>query len=540
MAEKLEDLRKVKDQASKALEKGKHRQAAELFVEIAAREPAPDWHQRAGDAFRRAGDAAQAVAAFARAADGYAQGGFLLKAIAVAKTILQIDPKQVEIQAKLAELYARRDGRPAASPSLSPSPSPSPSPSLSPPPSLSPSPPPSPLPTLDTVSSESILELFTPPSPRAPMDALPLRKVLGGQRSNLVPVAEITTPDALLDTVSPPDDFRVAPSPGFVAAAPIALSPELTEVEHAERQAPREPPAAYEIALSEEMDFSGLTDDEPAGGAPSASAAPAAAAAPPPLPRIPLFSSLAEHDLRLFIERMALHALEGGEAVVRAGDRGGSLYVLVEGEARVLIGAEELARLGPGSFFGEVGLLTDEPRGATVEVVGPASVLEISRELCWEVIGRSPEVLRTLLGFLRDRLLDRLLATSALFSSLSPDEARGLAGQFVFLELEAGVTAVKQGERAAGMFFLLCGQAEAIRDGQRLATLGPGEVFGEMSLLARAPATADVRAARKCWALQLPKARFQEIMVTYPQVLAYVSELADARRAPPTASVDFI
>src|SRR5688572_33484784 len=64
MAEKLEDLRKVKDQASKALEKGKHRQAAELFVEIAGREPAPEWHQRAGDAFRRAGDAAQAVAAF--------------------------------------------------------------------------------------------------------------------------------------------------------------------------------------------------------------------------------------------------------------------------------------------------------------------------------------------------------------------------------------------------------------------------------------------------------------------------------------------
>jgi CRP-like cAMP-binding protein len=48
--------------------------------------------------------------------------------------------------------------------------------------------------------------------------------------------------------------------------------------------------------------------------------------------------------------------------------------------------------------------------------------------------------------------------------------------------------------------------------------------------IARTPASADVRAIHKCWALELPQARFQEIMVTYPQVLAYVSELGDARR----------
>src|SRR5262249_22895892 len=107
---KLEDLRKIKDQASKAIEKQKYAKAAELYLEIAEREPEPDWHQRAGEAFRRAGDAQRAVAALSEAADGYANGGFLLKAIGVVKSILQLDPSRAAMQAKLAELYARRDG----------------------------------------------------------------------------------------------------------------------------------------------------------------------------------------------------------------------------------------------------------------------------------------------------------------------------------------------------------------------------------------------------------------------------------------------
>jgi len=205
--------------------------------------------------------------------------------------------------------------------------------------------------------------------------------------------------------------------------------------------------------------------------------------------------------------------------------------VLVDGEVDVIADGARLARLEAGAFFGEIGVLTDEPRTATIEAASSCTILEVSRELLWELVRRSPDVLRTLLRFLRDRLLERLLGSSALFSGLSPDDGRALASQFVFLELEPGVVAVQQGQRAPGLFFLLSGAAEAVRDGAVLGALGPGDVFGEMSLLLRTPASADVRAVRKCWALELPQARFQEIMVTYPQVLAYVSELGEARRA---------
>ena len=94
------------------------------------------------------------------------------------------------------------------------------------------------------------------------------------------------------------------------------------------------------------------------------------------------------------------------------------------------------------------------------------------------------------------------------------------------------------GQRAPGMFLLLCGEARVSRGGGEVARLVPGDVFGEMSLLNRGPATATIETQSKCWALELPRERFQEVMLTYPQMLEYVSNIADQRAQQ--NRVDFI
>ena len=522
---KLEELHKLKDQATRALEKRNFERAATLYLEIADRDPEPDWRQRAGDAFRRAGETKRAIAVLTAAAEQYAQGGFLLKAIAVSKTLLQLDPTNGATQASLAALYARRETtapRAASLPHASrPTPAPLRPPGVlnSPPTSASSDsivpPPEFALPLLVDESVTTPIELIEDPSdPGAPMEILPLRRVLGGVRS---------------DPFARTDD-----------AAPIVHEHE---------------PATYEITLDEadlveevaaapveEDDWSGVMND----GAVAAISVSAPLTPPPPLPpsalpKIPLFSSLPSADLLHVIQRMKLHELEDGQVVVKEGERGGSLYVVVDGEVGVTVGAgvhrRDLARLRTGAFFGELGLLTDDPRSATVTAIEPTRLLEISRELAWEVINRAPEVLRTLLRFFRDRMLDRMIDVSPLFAGLPREEAGKLASQFVFLELEPGVLPIRAGTRSPGLYFLMCGEAEAVRDGQRLGLLGPGDVFGEMSMLLRTPAVADVRVLRKTWVMQLPQSRFQEV------VLAYVSELGDQRThlgPPPDADPAFV
>ncbi len=145
-----------------------------------------------------------------------------------------------------------------------------------------------------------------------------------------------------------------------------AETPGVYEITLDEEEVAVELPRA-EISLADETDFSGLTDDNERNAPPQSTTRARAS-----LPKIPLFSSLAEADLRELIERMALADVVAGQPIVREGDRGGSLYVLASGEARVTVGGVEVARLSPPArFFGEVGLFTDDPRTATLSRLPP-------------------------------------------------------------------------------------------------------------------------------------------------------------------------
>jgi CRP-like cAMP-binding protein len=68
------------------------------------------------------------------------------------------------------------------------------------------------------------------------------------------------------------------------------------------------------------------------------------------------------------------------------------------------------------------------------------------------------------------------------------------------------------------------------KGGQSLAQLREGELFGEMSLLQKTPATATVTASRNTSLLRLPREDFDTLILTHPQILALVSELSETRQ----------
>lgn len=97
-------------------------------------------------------------------------------------------------------------------------------------------------------------------------------------------------------------------------------------------------------------------------------------------------------------ERMAASARErlygDGEPIVRQGDDGSSLFVVTDGTAVVTVQpGGEVARLGPGDYFGEMSLLTGDPRTATVSARGECRVFEIDASLFREIAAANPAVL---------------------------------------------------------------------------------------------------------------------------------------------------
>ncbi|HXG88933.1 MAG TPA: mechanosensitive ion channel family protein [Vicinamibacterales bacterium] len=100
------------------------------------------------------------------------------------------------------------------------------------------------------------------------------------------------------------------------------------------------------------------------------------------LAAIDLFATLPA-DARLALSRNGQeHIFADGEAIVREGTPGSSLYVVLNGRARVALDASgrEVATIEPGGFFGEMSMLTGEPRTATVRAVGDVRALEIPAE----------------------------------------------------------------------------------------------------------------------------------------------------------------
>ncbi len=84
------------------------------------------------------------------------------------------------------------------------------------------------------------------------------------------------------------------------------------------------------------------------------------------LQRVPIFEGLEGRELDRIAGSMKQRTFSAGDSVTTEGRGGVGFFVIEEGEAKVTIGGEERRRLGPGDYFGEVALLNDSPRSATI------------------------------------------------------------------------------------------------------------------------------------------------------------------------------
>ncbi len=249
------------------------------------------------------------------------------------------------------------------------------------------------------------------------------------------------------------------------------------------------------------------------------------------LRRTPLFADLPPRVLEGLVNRMELLSYEAGDTIVREGEPGTRLFVISEGEVSVETRSVELTRLGPSAFFGEISMVTDLPRSATIRAIGHVEVLAIDREVIRAAASERPDLVTVLLKFVRERLIDRVARTSELFLPFAEDERASLAKRFELVEVVPEVALINQGERADGLYIMLAGQVAVLRGEELVAGLGTGDVFGEISLMSGGGSTATVRTTTRVLALRLPAKIFQEVIMTHPQVLAYLGELSD-RRTP--------
>lgn len=187
------------------------------------------------------------------------------------------------------------------------------------------------------------------------------------------------------------------------------------------------------------------------------------------LRQVPLFSTLSDEDLARIGDRVHEAAFEEGDSVFSMGETGDTLYLITEGSVRILYPGRsqelELARLGPGDFFGEMALLNDEPRSATVIALTPIRVLVLGKAEFRELVADSGEVALRLLEALSYRMRTAGAQAGELHDQMLRDPLTGLLNRRAFRErLQEEVNRAQRYGEAFSLLILDVDQFKVVND----------------------------------------------------------------------------
>ena len=153
---------------------------------------------------------------------------------------------------------------------------------------------------------------------------------------------------------------------------------------------------------------------------------------------MPLFEGLAPEALTRLGALTRTVSFPAGAKIVEIGESGLSLFVILEGQVRVLYPARssnfELARLGPGDFFGEMALLNDKPRSATVEAMEDVELLVLEQDDFRDVLLEAPPVALQLIESLSIRIRSADEHISVLSDKAMRDPLTGLLNRRAYRE----------------------------------------------------------------------------------------------------------
>jgi len=123
------------------------------------------------------------------------------------------------------------------------------------------------------------------------------------------------------------------------------------------------------------------------------------------LAKAPLFAALSRQELGELAKATEDLEVEEGKPLTREGDLGREFFVIVDGDVSVTQDGNEIRRLGPGDFFGEIALIYDNARRtATVTAASPLRFFVLTRQSFRSLLEHQPEIEEKVMAALEERL----------------------------------------------------------------------------------------------------------------------------------------
>jgi CRP-like cAMP-binding protein len=209
---------------------------------------------------------------------------------------------------------------------------------------------------------------------------------------------------------------------------------------------------------------------------------------------IPLLSELSPVRLVQLVRAMRVRRIAAWKVLFNRGDPGQSCFLLARGKVRVVgqgaDGREEvLATLSDGAVFGEMSLITGQPRSATIQATEDTALLELGPEALAAIGDELHRVAPLLDKLAHRRWMSNVLRHNPVFSVFDEQERAELLRRFSALEVPAGTMLFAQDEAVRGVYLVVRGEVGLFRRGspdsapQLLERMGPGTLPGLEALV---------------------------------------------------------
>lgn len=254
---------------------------------------------------------------------------------------------------------------------------------------------------------------------------------------------------------------------------------------------------------------------------------------PKQLPALPLLSLLPTEALRRALDFIEYELFAEPQPLLARGEVAQDLVWTVTQD--LVVRQDETAwRIPGGTLLGLNGFARPSvPSEFDVSSSRSSEILRLSAEGIQQLDEELGDFSNRVTTLRRHAMTERLVATHELFEELGQGGRRDLIERFVGLHIKKGEFLIRQHAPSTGLFLILDGQVDIVRKDESweitIATLGPGEVFGEIGLVSEKPAVAGVVATTPSILLYMSREEFNEAAGDHPSLAKYAVNLASSR-----------
>ncbi|CAD8067231.1 unnamed protein product [Paramecium primaurelia] len=215
------------------------------------------------------------------------------------------------------------------------------------------------------------------------------------------------------------------------------------------------------------------------------------------------------------IEKMFYCTVKDQEMVFKQGDKGSSYFLIERGQCQIIINNDVKKTLKSGEAFGELALLYNAPRSASVKAIGDCAFWAIDRNTVRKVIEEIS---------LKDYEQNKeFIQKVQFFESLTDDQRTAITSVLITLNFKAGEIIVNEGDQADSFFIIKKGEIEISKGGKQLRIMQQGDSLGEQALQSNSVRGATAKAHQDVILLALSRDDLTRILGDKIQTIMFLN-----------------